>query len=366
LNRAIPRDLELICLKAMNKEPAARYQKAAEMADDLQRFHDGMPIKARRYRILELAWRAARRRVAISAMTLMALAAVTGIAWLWWTTPKTSESPDAPRLVHLETNPSRARIVFVPISQFDGEPDPKRAIKAPGVTPIEMKLQPGDYWVEAVVSDGWFHEVVRHVPKLGEWDAALTVVGPGETIGLKPIEIPDKSVTSNMIYVPNEDGTPFYVDANTSNAADLQAKYGATYVAKGASGLCLQYSDAKECAEQFGKRLPTDAEWRRAQGVLPPRTAKDMGEWTDSLELLPDNNGGLLLRGFRYCECHVVRGGSRNLIAGKTDLSPSDFAAENFVAIPTKGTAYPGIAVRCIRSATPRYLSLIEKAEVPQ
>ncbi|MFO0954398.1 MAG: serine/threonine-protein kinase, partial [Isosphaeraceae bacterium] len=47
LNDRIPRDLENICLKAMSKNPGRRYQTAAEMADDLRRFTEGRPVKAR-------------------------------------------------------------------------------------------------------------------------------------------------------------------------------------------------------------------------------------------------------------------------------------------------------------------------------
>src|SRR5947209_11053832 len=45
LNDRLPRDLETITLKAMAKEPARRYQSAAEMAGDLRRFLAGEPIK---------------------------------------------------------------------------------------------------------------------------------------------------------------------------------------------------------------------------------------------------------------------------------------------------------------------------------
>ena len=47
LNEQIPRDLETICLKAMAKSPGRRYRTAQEFAEDLRRFHDGKPIKAR-------------------------------------------------------------------------------------------------------------------------------------------------------------------------------------------------------------------------------------------------------------------------------------------------------------------------------
>ena len=47
LNPSVPRDLEVICLKAMAKTPRQRYQSAQEFAEDLQRFVDGIPIHAR-------------------------------------------------------------------------------------------------------------------------------------------------------------------------------------------------------------------------------------------------------------------------------------------------------------------------------
>ena len=85
LTRKIPRDLEAICLKCLEKNAADRYETAAELSDDLQRFLAGEPIRARN------DWRRRFRKwtirepvlVAHLAATLVLLAILVVSYWIW-------------------------------------------------------------------------------------------------------------------------------------------------------------------------------------------------------------------------------------------------------------------------------------------
>jgi serine/threonine protein kinase len=75
LDSSIPVDLETIVLKAIAKEPAARYHRAEELAEDLRRFLGDRPILARRSTLLERfnRWRRNNRAVAALAAATTAL-----------------------------------------------------------------------------------------------------------------------------------------------------------------------------------------------------------------------------------------------------------------------------------------------------
>lgn len=66
----VPRDLEMICLKCLEKKPEARYPSAAAMADDLEHYLRGEPVEARRAGLIDRLRRWARREPDLSARAM--------------------------------------------------------------------------------------------------------------------------------------------------------------------------------------------------------------------------------------------------------------------------------------------------------
>ena len=75
----VPADLEVICLKALEKEPDRRYASARDLADDLGRFLAGEPIRARRSSPVYRLRRFVSRHRAVTAVSVAGLAVAAGI-----------------------------------------------------------------------------------------------------------------------------------------------------------------------------------------------------------------------------------------------------------------------------------------------
>lgn len=89
LNLAVPRDLETICLKCLEKEPVKRYATATELGDDVIRLLRGELIQARPLSMADRAWRWARRRPALAGLLALLLATIIVslmVVWNYWRT----------------------------------------------------------------------------------------------------------------------------------------------------------------------------------------------------------------------------------------------------------------------------------------
>ena len=87
LNPRVPRDLDVICLKCLEKDPRRRYASAQAVADDLRAWLEARPITARPAGPLEKAAKWAKRRPSIAALSalvvLVSLIGIVGVLYQW-------------------------------------------------------------------------------------------------------------------------------------------------------------------------------------------------------------------------------------------------------------------------------------------
>jgi tRNA A-37 threonylcarbamoyl transferase component Bud32/uncharacterized protein (DUF433 family) len=86
LNPKIPRDLETIVLRCLQKDGGRRYASAGDLADDLRRFQAGEPIRARRQSRLERAWRWSAKHPGLGIMRLLLPLTLGSVLWMLYST----------------------------------------------------------------------------------------------------------------------------------------------------------------------------------------------------------------------------------------------------------------------------------------
>jgi serine/threonine-protein kinase len=101
LNAKVPRDLETICLKCLEKEPRKRYGSALELAGDLRRFRAREPIRARPAGPVRRLLKWARRRPAAAALWGVGLAVLLlgATGGLWWAQAQARRRADTAQAV---------------------------------------------------------------------------------------------------------------------------------------------------------------------------------------------------------------------------------------------------------------------------
>lgn len=126
LQPKVPRDLETICLKCLEKEPAKRYATAQALAEDLRRYLADEPIRARPVGYAEQVRKWARRRPAVAALLGLVLAVslcgFVGVTWQWLQTREALEKAQKSRQAEIDaTEAAQEQAIKATQAQRDAE-----------------------------------------------------------------------------------------------------------------------------------------------------------------------------------------------------------------------------------------------------
>ncbi len=136
----LPRDVETITLKCLQKEPSKRYITAAALADDLQRFLDDQPILARPVPVWEKVWKWAKRRPAWAALIATIIVGTAGLigGGIWFNSQLRHERDIAVDNANLAEQ--RFQLNRVAVDRYFTEVSEADLLDEPGLQPLREKL----------------------------------------------------------------------------------------------------------------------------------------------------------------------------------------------------------------------------------
>jgi tetratricopeptide (TPR) repeat protein len=201
LDPRIPRDLETIVLKAMEKDPRRRYESAATLARDLFAFAEGFAIAARRVGPVGRAWRAVRRRPARSALVAGVVLATAAAGWLGFahrrSEARREEEAAARKDLEYRALLERA-LVANPSADGLEDPEPTRDRLLDEAIALAPE-RPEAWFASALERDGSSDRALRDLdeakarglpPRRGELARALVLRLAGRKPEAQPVETP--------------------------------------------------------------------------------------------------------------------------------------------------------------------------------
>lgn len=278
LNPAVPKDLETICLRALEENSCDRYPTAAQLSADLERFLRGEPIKARPATMLRRAARRMGRYRMQTASVLLVIAFASLAGGLYWRDLRATKASIS---IHVEPPTVDA---LVAVQRWDSALQSFGPAEWVGTAPIVRHyIDPGTYRLSIIKNPREFMEldtVARvgtersftvSLPRMEDVMDGMIVLRPG-SYTIRPMRrksaaedavislegfLLDRSEVSNSQYKE-------FVEATGHHAPAHWGEYGYDPALADRPVVNVAHSDAAAYARWRGKRLPTAAEWEAA------------------------------------------------------------------------------------------------------
>jgi WD40 repeat protein len=308
IRRHIPRDLETICLKCLEKQPGKRYGSAEEFADDLHRFQVGEPIKARPVGPVLRTLKWARRHPAWA--SVLGLAAVALVAFLIVGMLYNLRLEQALQDAQTKGEESRQRLVRLSVARGSQLLDEGDWFGALVFFAEALRLEQGDPAREAMhrlrlgsvlrlcpeLKQMWFHDRAvlqadfspdgtRVVTASEDHTARLWDVATGQPVGAVlehkgPVVHAEFSKDGRWVLTASRDGTARVWSAASGQPRTPPLDHGAPLLH---AAFSPDGTRVATCGEDVSAIL-----WNAATGVAQPRRASHLG-WIKAVAFSPDS-----------------------------------------------------------------------------